>query len=133
MAAEAEARKRGADDALFIASDGTVLEGPVTNIWWREGSTLYTPSLELGILAGVTRSYILRSAAELGYRAEEGSYPLERLAAAEEAFTSASVREIMPVAELDGRPIGNGRPGVAARAFQRALRNAAYGTTGSPR
>jgi 4-amino-4-deoxychorismate lyase len=126
MAAEAEARRRGADDALFIASDGTVLEGPVTNIWWREGSKLCTPALELGILAGVTRSYILRSSTELGYPVEEGRYPLERLAAAEEAFTSASVREVMPVIELDGRPIGDGRPGAAARALQSALRSAAY-------
>ena len=126
MAAESEARRRGADDAIFISSDGTVLEGPVTNVWWREGSTLSTPALELGILAGVTRSQILRSAGELGYRIEEGWYPLERLAAAEEAFTSSSVREIMPAVELDAKPVGDGRPGPAARALQDALRRAAY-------
>ena len=56
MAAEAEARRRGADDAVFLSKDGIVLEGPVTNVWWREGSRLLTPELGLGILAGVTRS-----------------------------------------------------------------------------
>jgi 4-amino-4-deoxychorismate lyase len=56
MAAETEARARGADDAVFVRDDGVVLEGPVTNVWWRRGSTLYTPSLDLGILAGVTRA-----------------------------------------------------------------------------
>lgn len=127
MAAEAEARRRGADDALFVASDGTVLEGPVTNVWWREGDVLFTPALELGILAGVTRSQILRSAAALGYRIEEGWYPLELLAGAEEVFTSSSVREIMPIVELDGRPAGGGAPGPAARALQAALREAAGG------
>jgi 4-amino-4-deoxychorismate lyase len=130
MAAEAEARRRGADDAVFLARDETVLEGPVTNIWWRNGSTLSTPTLELGILAGVTRSQILGSARALGYSIEEGWFPLARLAGAEEAFTSSSVREIMPVVELDGRPVGDGRPGPAARALQQALRAAAYGPAG---
>ena len=127
MAAEAEARRRGADDAVFLASDETVLEGPVTNVWWRAGSTLYTPSLELGILAGVTRAALLDLAGELGYTVVEGWFPLRQVAAAEEAFTSSSVREIMPVVELDGRPLGDGRPGPAARALQEALRRAAAG------
>lgn len=130
MAAEAEARRRGADDAVFVATDGTVLEGPVTNVWWREGDLLLTPALELGILAGVTRSQILRSAAALGYRVEEGWYPLDRLAAAEEVFTSSSVREVMPVVELDGRPAGGGSPGPAARVLQDALRLEAAGSAG---
>jgi len=56
MAAEAEARRRGVDEALFVDGDGIVLEGTVTNVWWRRGSTLYTPGLDLGILAGVTRA-----------------------------------------------------------------------------
>ncbi len=48
MAAFDEAHRRGAEDAVFIAADGSVLEGPVTNVWWRRGSVLRTPSLELG-------------------------------------------------------------------------------------
>ena len=126
MAAEAEARSRGADDAVFVASDGVVLEGPVTNVWWRVGSTLYTPSLELGILAGVTRAQVLESAPGLGYVVEEGRFPLRKLAAAEEAFTSSSVREIVPVVEIDGTPVGSGRPGPAALQLEGALRRAAY-------
>jgi branched-subunit amino acid aminotransferase/4-amino-4-deoxychorismate lyase len=102
----------------------------VTNVWWRRGSTLSTPTLELGILAGVTRSQILRSAQTLGYSIEEGWFPLARLAGAEEAFTSSSVRELMPVVELDGTPVGDGRSGPAARALQQALRDAAYGAAG---
>jgi 4-amino-4-deoxychorismate lyase len=127
MAAEDEAKRRGADDAVFLSSEGYVLEGPVTNVWWRQGSTLLTPSLDLGILAGVTRSQVLRSAAELGFAVEEGWFPLERLGAADEAFTSSSVREIMPIIALDGRTLGDGRPGPAAIAVQEALRRAAYG------
>ncbi len=125
MAAEAEARGRGADDAVFLARGGIVLEGPVTNIWWRTGRTLFTPGLELGILAGVTRMTLLEEAARLGYEVGEGAFPLAELAAAEEAFTSSSVREVMPVVELDGVPVGAGTPGEAARDLQLALRNRA--------
>jgi 4-amino-4-deoxychorismate lyase len=125
MAAEAEARRRNADDAVFLASDRIVLEGPVTNVWWRSGADLFTPSLDLGILAGVTRATLLASAAELGYEVNEGAFPVEDLAAAEEAFTSSSVREVMPAIELDGKPVGDGRPGPAATRLQAALRRAA--------
>ena len=122
MAAEAEARRRGADDAVFLASGGLVLEGPVTNVWWRRDGVLYTPALELGILAGVTRATLLAEAARLGYEIREGAFPVEHLAAAEEAFTSSSVREVMPVIGLDGAPLGAGSPGPAAQELQTRLR-----------
>jgi 4-amino-4-deoxychorismate lyase len=125
MAAEAEARRRGADDAVFLASDEIVLEGPVTNVWWRLEDVLYTPGLELGILAGVTRATLIEQAAALGYDVREGAFPLSQLASADEAFTSSSVREVMPVVELDDAPLGPGEPGSAARKLQEALRAAA--------
>ena len=125
MAAEAEARRRGADDAVFVDADGTVLEGPTTNIWWRRGRTLYTPSLDLGILAGVTRAAMLELAGAAGYTVEEGAYTLGELVGAEEAFTSSSVREVMPVVELDDAPIARGP---AADELQAALRQAAEAT-----
>jgi len=124
MAAEAEARARGADDAVFVRDDGVVLEGPVTNVWWRRGSTLFTPALELGILAGVTRAVLAEKAPELGYEVEEGAYGLDELVTADEAFTSSSVREVLPVAAVDGRPLALGP---AAAALQRALRAEAGG------
>ena len=72
MAGEAEARSRGADDAVFLANGDVVLEAPISNIWWRRGDTLHTPSLEVGVLAGVTRATLLELAPEAGYRVEEG-------------------------------------------------------------
>jgi 4-amino-4-deoxychorismate lyase len=128
IAAEDEARRRGADDAVFLDADDVVLEGPTTNVWWRRGDTLYTPALDLGILAGVTRAAVLELAGEAGYGIEEGRYALADLAAADEVFTSSSVREVMPVTELDGAPIGRGP---AADELQAALRQAA-GDTLSP-
>lgn len=127
MAARDEALRRGADDAVFLAADGTVLEGPVTNVWWRRGKTLHTPALDLGILAGVTRAWVLRLADDLGYEVEEGWYRRPEMATAEEVFTSSSVRELMPVVRLDGAPVGQGVPGTAATSLQAALRLAAGG------
>jgi 4-amino-4-deoxychorismate lyase len=125
MAAWAEARRRGADDAVFVAADGSLLEGPVTNVWWRRGRILHTPALDLGILAGVTRAHLARAAPSEGYRVQEGWYPVAHLAGAEEAFTSSSVREVVPVIAVDGEPVGEGRPGPAAAVLQAALRRAA--------
>lgn len=121
MAAEAEARRRGADDAVFVRDDGIVLEGPVTNLWWRRGETLYTPSLELGILAGVTRAALMEAAPGLGYEVREGAFSLDELLGAEEAFTSSSVREVMPVARVDDRPLGRGPAGERLHAALREL------------
>jgi branched-subunit amino acid aminotransferase/4-amino-4-deoxychorismate lyase len=122
MAAEAEARRRGADDALLVDPEGLVLEGPVTNVWWREGDVLVTPGLELGILAGETRAALLAIAAEAGYGVDEGAFPLERALDADELFTSSSVREVMPIGSLDGREYGSRE---AADALQGELRRAA--------
>ena len=127
MAAFDEARRRGADDAVFIAADGSVLEGPVTNVWWRRGRVLYTPSLDLGILAGVTRAHVMRIARELAFEIREGWFPREELAAAEEVFSSSSVRELMPIVRLDDAKVGGGRPGEAAQALQDGLRREAQG------
>jgi 4-amino-4-deoxychorismate lyase len=122
IAAEAEARRRDADDAVFVDGDGIVLEGPVTNVWWRCGDVLRTPALELGILAGVTRKVLLRLAPTLGYHVEEGVFDVASLREADEAFTSSSVREVMPVSTVDDHPLGRGP---ASGGLQAALRAAA--------
>ncbi len=125
MVAVDEAKRRGADDAVFLAEGGILLEGPTTNVWWRRGRELFTPALELGILAGVTRAVLLEAAPRLGYGVREGAFPLADLAGAEEAFTSSSVREVMPAVRIDGEPVGSGSPGPAAAEMQQALREAA--------
>jgi 4-amino-4-deoxychorismate lyase len=122
IAAQNEAAERGADDALLVAPDGTVLEAPTSNVWFREGDRLLTPSLSLPLLAGVTRATVSELAPEAGYTVEEGSFQLERLLRADEVFLTSSVREVMPVTSIDGAEIARGP---AAAALQRALRAAA--------
>jgi branched-chain amino acid aminotransferase len=120
MAAQDDAAARGADDALLVGHDGIVLEAPTANVWWREGDRLLTPSLDLPILAGVTRALVCELAPEAGYAVEEGSFPLERLLAADEVFVTSSVREVMPVAAVDETRFDLGP---AAHAMQGALRS----------
>lgn len=120
MAAQDDAVDRGADDALLVAHDDTVLEAPTANVWWREGDTLFTPSLELPILAGVTRSVVAELAPGAGYSMQEGSFPIMRLLAAEEVFLTSSIREVMPVAAVDDSSFALGP---AAHDLQQALRS----------
>jgi len=124
LAARAQAEKAGADDALLVGPGEQVLEAATANVWWRDGDVLSTPATASGVLPGVTRAALFGLAREAGYRVREGMFTLGLLARADEAFTSSAVREVMPVVMLDGRRIGDRRPGDAARRLQAALEEA---------
>jgi 4-amino-4-deoxychorismate lyase len=125
MAAQRAARSRGADDAILVGLGGELLEAPTATLWWRVGHTLHTPSLDLGILAGITRAVLLDLAPTLGLKVLEGVFSAEDLATADEAFLSSSTRELMPVVEVDGVPIADGHPGPTTGDLQSALRHLA--------
>jgi 4-amino-4-deoxychorismate lyase len=130
MAAQRTARARGADDAVFVGLGGELLEAPTASLWWRSGDTLCTPSLELGILAGITREAVGELAAVLGLRVLEGVFTAEDLLAADEVFLSSSTREIMPVVDVDGAAVGGGAPGPTAGELQVGLRRLALAEAG---
>ena len=114
--ARLEARRAGADDALFLTTDGALSEGTTANIFLVRRSTaggeeLATPSLDCAILPGTTRSWLLEWAGRVGLRAIEGRLTPGDLAAADEAFLSSSVAGILPVTRFQGAPIGGGEPG----------------------
>ncbi len=116
FAARRAAEQEGADDVLFLAG-GVVLEAATANVWWRSGDRLFTPALAAGVLPGVTRGFVL------GLEdVDEVIADVAALAAADEAFLTSSIREVMPVVALDSTPIGGGRPGPAAARLQAALR-----------
>jgi 4-amino-4-deoxychorismate lyase len=125
MAAQRAARADGADDAVLVGLGGELLEAPTASLWWRSGHTLHTPSLDLGILAGITRAVLCDLAPGLGLKVAEGVYTAGDLAAADEAFLSSSTRELMPVVSVDGAPVADGRPGPAAADLQAVLRHLA--------
>jgi branched-chain amino acid aminotransferase len=112
---------------VLVGLGGELLEAPTANLWWRTGSVLYTPALDLGILAGITRAVVMEFADPAGYRVVEGVFTADDLVGAEEAFLSSTVVEVMPVVEVDGVPVADGRPGRAAAQLLAALRELATG------
>ncbi len=109
--AKVEARRAGAADALMLNSSGFLTECTTSNFFFVRNERLMTPSLDCGILSGITREVVMRLARENGVLVEEGEWPPEILQSAEEAFITGTVKKVMPVTSLDGRPIGNGKPG----------------------
>jgi branched-chain amino acid aminotransferase len=109
--ARLEAKRAGADDALFLTVDGHLSEATSANLFLVSGRALRTPSLACGILAGTTRDWILAWAGRVGLEPAEALLLPADLATADEAFLSSSVAGILPVTAIDGRPLGNGAPG----------------------
>lgn len=109
--ARQEAKAAGADEAVVSNEQGLVAEGSSSNIFLMHKGQLLTPSLDCGALPGITREVVLELASSLGIRATETELKPEQLLAAEEAFFSSSIIEIMPLTRLDDKPIGSGKPG----------------------
>lgn len=101
-AAFREAARRGADDALFVSSDGILLEGAISNLVLRDGTRLRTPRLDLGILAGTTQADLFRWAETEGFTTEFATLTPDDLAAADGAWLVSSVRHAAPVRAVDG-------------------------------
>jgi branched-chain amino acid aminotransferase len=122
--ARLEARRAGADDALFLTIDGFLSEATTANVFLVRGDELATPSLACAILPGTTRGWVLDWAPRAGLRPVEGWLTTSDLAEAAEAFLCSSVAGILPVSRFEGRPIGTGRPGpvtLRARADREAF------------
>jgi 4-amino-4-deoxychorismate lyase len=121
MATQREAERRGADDAIWVSSDGEVLEAPTSTVCWVSGGRLVTPPAdELGILAGTTVDVAL-SLLEVGYDVRRGS--VDELRAADEVLLLSSVRGVAPVVRLDGRDLPIGPVTTAlGEAFEQAVR-----------
>jgi branched-chain amino acid aminotransferase len=116
--ARIEASEAAADDALLLTDEGHICEGPAWNVFWRTGGTLFTPSLEVGALAGVTRSVLLELAPRAGFEFHEGSWPRDVLDGADEIFATMTSVGIVSIRALDGHTLPAATP--AADALQPA-------------
>lgn len=106
-----EAQRAGADDAIFLDTNGNCSEATASNLFiYRDGSVL-TPPVTCAALPGVTRAAVIELAHAAGMRAEERVFGLEALTSAEEVFLTSSLRGITPVSSLDGHVIGTGAAG----------------------
>ena len=120
--ARREARAAGGDEGVVLNEKGCLAEGSTTNIFLVSQGVLVTPSLESGILPGITREAVLEIARCLNIAAAEREVELAELTQAEEAFVTSSLLEIMPLTSFDGRAIGAGKPGRLTRKLMAAYR-----------
>jgi len=120
--AKQQAVEAGAHEAIFVAADGTVREGASANVFIVRGRTLRTHPVGPEILAGVSRQLVLDLGREAGLDVREGRFRRAALYAADEVFLSSTLQEILPVVRVDGRRIGDGRPGPMTRDLWRRFR-----------
>ncbi|MET0811905.1 MAG: aminodeoxychorismate lyase [Microbacterium sp.] len=119
MAAIREAKKRGADDAIFVTSDGFVLEAPTASLILKLGERFVTPAPTGGILRGTTQQSLFDHLREEGYETSEERIPVESLARADAAWLVSSVRLAAPITAIDDAviPLDSG----LTQAFNRYL------------
>ncbi len=105
------AGEQGVDEGIFLNTEGELCEGTASNIFLVKYDNLYTPDLGSGCLPGITREVVLELAPKAGLLPSERALSPIDLADADEAFLTSSTRELMPLVEVDGDEIGDGRPG----------------------
>ena len=120
--AKQAARERGAREAWYVDQAGHVTEGASTNAWivTRDGKVVTRPA-DHAILRGITRTVVLDAMKEQALDLEERPFTVEEAYAAREAFVTSASQIVKPVVRIDGRPIGNGAPGLVAGALRRAF------------
>ena len=105
MAALREAKRRGADDAIFTTSDGYVLEAPTASLIVRRGDTFVTPAPNAGILHGTTQLSLFEHLALRGFAVGYETIPVASLAEADAAWLVSSVRLAAPITAIDDAPL----------------------------
>ncbi|WP_332633161.1 aminodeoxychorismate lyase [Halalkalibacter flavus] len=90
-------------EGIFLTEDGFVAEGVVSNLFWVKNQVVYTPSIETGILNGITRQFILALLEEKGISYEHGFYRLDDVMNADEAFITNSIQEVVVLSSFNGK------------------------------
>lgn len=121
LLAKKEARLYGWDEALFLNTAGNLAEGAVSNIFLVKNKRVVTPAADQGLLPGVMRKAILSKCACLGIPAEERVIALPEVFSAGECFLTNALMGVMPLVEINGRSIGDGRPGMITRKLNQAV------------
>jgi len=109
--AKIEAMNAGANEALMLNSSGNVVECSGDNIFICRNDTLVTPPTSTGALDGITRGIVMKLAEQEGLKVKELIFSRYEVYTSDECFLSGTAAEIIPVVKVDGREIGNGKPG----------------------
>ena len=121
VVAKQRASRAGAYAAILVR-DGMVTEGAHTNVFVVQGGVLRTHPAGPGILGGITREIILEIAGELGMPVRDEAVRAAELPSATEVFFTGTTTDVVPVVKLDGKQLGDGRPGPVAARLQAKLR-----------
>jgi D-alanine transaminase len=118
--AKQAAREQGAREAWFVDEQGFVTEGSSSNAWivTRNG-TVVTRQFDHGILRGITRTVVLDVIAAQGLKTDVRAFSLEEAHSAREAFITSASQIVLPVVKINGRAVGDGKPGPVATALRR--------------
>jgi branched-chain amino acid aminotransferase len=122
-----EALTAGVDECIVLNDAGFVAEGSSENVFIVRDGVLVTPPTSTGALAGVTRDTVMALGARLDVEVREQSFVRSDLYLADEAFFTGTVAELVPISQVDGRPVGDGSPGPITRALQAAYSDLVHG------
>ncbi|MGO9198164.1 MAG: branched-chain amino acid transaminase [Acidimicrobiales bacterium] len=126
--AKVEAVRAGYDEAVMLSTDGHVSEGTGENIFVvRHGRILTPPSSSVGALEGITADTVTTIARDLGYEVAESLLLRTDLYMAEEAWLTGTAAEVVPIASVDDRAVGAGKPGPITKAIQEVFFQAVRG------
>ncbi len=120
--ARIEVNQAGADEGIMLNAEGYVTECTADNIFIVRGGELWTPPAFLGTLKGITRDTVLELARAREIRAQERVFTMHDVYTADECFLTGTAAEVAPVVEVDGRPIGDGKPGAVTKRLNEAFR-----------
>lgn len=124
--AKEDAKAAGAREAWFVDAQGIVTEGASSNAWIVDGGgQLRTRPVDHAILRGVTRTTLLDVIARLGLEVEERPFSVEEALGAREAFVTAATNVVTPVVSIDGKKVGDGKPGPISRKLRAAFHEVA--------
>src|SRR3989338_4495970 len=121
--AKIESLKENAFEGVFLNLEENLAEGTISNIFIIKNRILKTPSLECGILDGVTRGAVIEAAKKQKIKVEETKINVSELLRADEIFLTSTTMEIMPVIQVDKKPIRNSAPGPISKILHKTLRS----------
>lgn len=124
--AKMDALAAGYDEAIILTLEGRVAEGSGENIFRVKNGVVYTPTMQSGILGGITRMSVLQIARDIGLEAHERDFTRDELYTADELFLTGTAANVTPIREVDGRKIGDGEFPITKK-IQRAYLDAIQG------
>lgn len=122
-----QANKLGFDDALLLNYKGDVAEGSGANLFLVKDGRAITNDADASIVLGITRDSVLTIASDLGVPVDVRPLSLDDVASADEAFFTGTAIEVTPITEVDGQPVGAGKPGPITLRIQQTFFDAVHG------